>query len=70
MIITIIGLGLIGGSIAIGLRESGFASRVIGVDNSPVHAEKAIALSLVDEVLQLAEAVRQSKVIILSLIHI
>ena len=66
MIITIIGLGLIGGSIAIGLRESGFASCVIGVDNSPAHAEQAIALGLVAEILPLAEAVRQSKIIIVA----
>lgn len=63
MTISIIGPGLIGGSIAIGLRENGFASRLIGVDNNSAHAARAVELGLVDEVLPLEEAVRQSKVI-------
>jgi len=66
MTISIIGPGLIGGSLAIGLRENGFASRLIGVDNNPAHAARAIELGLVDEVLPLEEAVRKSKVIVVA----
>ena len=50
MTITVIGPGLIGGSLALGLRENGFAGRIIGVDNNPAHAQKALDLGLVDEV--------------------
>ncbi len=64
MTITIIGPGLIGGSLAVGLRENGFATRVIGVDTNPVNAQKALELGLVDEVMALEEAVRESSVII------
>ena len=37
----IIGLGLIGGSMAIDLKRRGFASEVIGVDADPVNAAAA-----------------------------
>jgi len=66
MTITVIGPGLIGGSLALGLRENGFTDRIIGVDNNPAHAQKALELGLVDEVLPLAEAVRESAVIIVA----
>lgn len=66
MTLTIIGPGLIGGSIALGLRDGGFASHIIGVDSNPAHADRALALGLVDVVLPLPEAVRQSRVIIVA----
>lgn len=66
MIVTIIGLGLIGGSIALGLRESGFAGELIGVDNNPEHTKKALQLGLTDRVLPLEEAVRYSRVIVVA----
>jgi prephenate dehydrogenase len=64
--VTIIGPGLIGGSIALGLRASGFADRIIGVDANPAHAARAIELGLVDEALPLAEAVAQSRVVVVA----
>lgn len=57
MIATVIGLGLIGGSFALALKDKGIAERVIGVDNNPANAQKALELGLVDEVLPLEEAV-------------
>lgn len=66
MKVTIIGTGLIGGSIAITLREKGFARRVTGVESSAAHAEKALALGLVDEILPLEEAVKQSDLVVLA----
>ncbi len=55
--VGIIGIGLIGGSIAKGLRSSGWASELIGIEANPAHAIKALSLRLVDEVLPLAEAI-------------
>ncbi len=66
MTITIIGPGLIGGSMALGLRDSGFAAQIFGVDSNPAHAARALELGLVDAVLPLSEAVRQSQVIIVA----
>ena len=66
MTITIVGIGLIGGSMAITLKEKGFADKVIGVDANESHCEKALALGLVDEIAELEEAVLKSDLIILS----
>jgi len=65
MNICIIGLGLIGGSLAKDLRSKGFASHITGVDTKPEHRETALRLQLVDAFLPLNEAVSQSELIIL-----
>jgi prephenate dehydrogenase len=61
---TVIGLGLIGGSIAIDLRKAGIATSLIGVELNKDHASKAVELALVDEIKTLEEAVAQSDLII------
>lgn len=65
--IAIIGVGLIGGSLAIQLHEKKLSSRLIGVDSNPEHAKQAIELELVDEMMELNEAVQHSDVIILAI---
>lgn len=54
---TIIGLGLIGGSLAMDLRKSGFATNLIGVDDNEVHREQARHRGLVDSIKPLEAAV-------------
>jgi prephenate dehydrogenase len=66
MKIAIVGLGLIGGSMALILKQKGFATRVIGVDNQESHAKKALELGIVDQVTDLDDAISASDVIILS----
>ena len=53
--ITVVGLGLIGGSMAIDLRRRGIASSVRGVESDPVNAAAARQIGLVDEVVPYAE---------------
>ncbi len=67
MTVTIIGVGLIGGSMALALKEKGFAHRVIGVDANPAHSDKALSLGLVDEMLSLEEGVKQADLVILAI---
>lgn len=67
MRIAIVGIGLIGGSMALVLKEKGFADWIIGVDANPEHQKKAIELQLVDEILPLNEAVVKSDLIILAI---
>jgi prephenate dehydrogenase len=62
--VGIIGIGLIGGSIAKALRTSGWASELIGIDANPVHATKALSLRLVDEILTLEEAIERVEVFV------
>jgi prephenate dehydrogenase len=66
MQITIIGLGLIGGSLALGLRSSEFAKRILGVENNRQHAAKAMALGLVDAIYDLPLAVCNADLVILA----
>ena len=62
----VIGLGLIGGSMAIDLKRKGFAQTVLGVDADPVNAAAAEKIGLVDRVVSFEECVDQSDVIILA----
>ncbi len=64
MTLTIIGTGLIGGSLAITLKENGFAHRIIGVDKSSDNTDKALRRRLIDEALPMDEAVAQSQMVI------
>jgi prephenate dehydrogenase len=64
--ITIIGIGLIGGSLAISLKENGFAQRVIGVDASQENLDKAIRRRLIDEDMSLDEGVTTADIIVLA----
>lgn len=64
--IAIVGVGLIGGSMALQLHEKKLSSRLIGVEASARHAEQALEYELVDEMLPLEEAVEVADVIILS----
>lgn len=62
----VIGLGLIGGSMAIDLKRKGYAQTILGVDADPVNAAAAEKIGLVDKIVSLEECVDQSDVIILS----
>ncbi len=67
MIATVIGLGLIGGSFALALKDKGLADKVIGVDNNPANAAKALELGLADEVLPLEAAVDASDLVAIAI---
>ena len=47
---TIIGLGLIGGSIALDLRRAGVATSLVGIDQREENGLKAVELGLVDNI--------------------
>lgn len=66
MKIAVVGLGLIGGSMALVLKQKGFASKVFGVDSQEVHALKALELGIVDEITDLDSAIANSDLVILS----
>jgi prephenate dehydrogenase len=65
--IAIVGVGLIGGSLALQLNEKGLASKLIGVDANKDHQQKALELGLVDEVMDLDDAIKNSDVIVLAI---
>ncbi len=67
MNVTIVGLGLIGGSIAKDLRNSGFATHLIGVDSNKDHEDQALKLQLVDEVLPFEPAIKKADLVIIAI---
>ena len=67
MTITIIGMGLIGGSMALALKDNGMADQIIGVENNPAHAAKAIELGLADKIESLDFAIEEADLIILAI---
>jgi len=67
MTVSIIGVGLIGGSLAKDLRANGFADTLIGVDRNPLHGAQAKALGLVDEMLPIEKAVQQADLIVITI---
>lgn len=66
MTVGIIGIGLIGGSLAISLKESGLAIRVIGMDASQQNLDKAVRRRLIDDDLPMEEGIRLVDVIVLA----
>jgi prephenate dehydrogenase len=66
MTVTVVGIGLIGGSLMIDLRKRGFAEKIIGVDNNIRHVNIAQLTGLIDETDTLENAVDRSDMIILT----
>ena len=66
MKVGIVGLGLIGGSMAIDLKRKGFARKVVGVEADPVNAAAAKQIGLVDEIVTLDECVAESDIVVLA----
>jgi prephenate dehydrogenase len=67
MKVTIIGLGLIGGSMALDLRKKGLATEVLGIDRDEANAEKALELKLVDKIVSENDFLGQSDLVIVSI---
>ena len=64
--VTIVGVGLIGGSYGLALRERGMASRVIGCARTQATLDAALQRGAADEVTaDVAEACRQADLVIL-----
>jgi len=67
MKLTVIGLGLIGGSMAIDLRKARFAHEITGVDASPENAAEALRLGIIDRIDSLESAVAKADMVIIAI---
>ncbi|GEJ47547.1 prephenate dehydrogenase [Chryseobacterium sp. ON_d1] len=67
MKISIIGVGLIGGSMALKLREKNIASFIYGIDNNTQHISDALDLKIIDAGADLEEGIKNSDLIILAI---
>jgi len=65
--IGIIGLGLIGGSTALRLKQKGFATKVLGYDYSESHLKEALDLGVINESVDLDEMLIRATVIIIAI---
>ena len=66
MRVAVVGLGLIGGSFALALKDKSIASSVVGVEANAANAEAAMRLGLVEAVLPLNEAVEGADLVALA----
>jgi prephenate dehydrogenase len=67
MTTAIIGVGLIGGSFALSLKDKGLVDKIIGVERDPSHQKRALELGLVDEIMDLNDAVRKADLVVLAI---
>lgn len=63
MRLAVIGIGLIGGSLALTLKKKGFVNNVIGIDTNPDHQADALRLGIVDEIMTLEDAIQVADLI-------
>ncbi len=67
MTVTVIGVGLIGGSMALCLKETGIAKKVIGVGADAESIARALELGIIEEALPLEEAVGMADIIYIAI---
>ena len=66
MKVGIVGLGLIGGSMAIDLKRKGFADEILGVEADPVNAAAAEKIGLADRIVTMDESADQCDMVVLA----
>ncbi|MFI3304244.1 MAG: prephenate dehydrogenase [Rikenellaceae bacterium] len=66
MTIFIVGIGLIGGSFALSLRDHKLTDRVLGFDASPDNLKRALELGLIDQEASFDEGIELADLIILT----
>ncbi len=66
MNIAIIGLGLMGGSLALSLKKLSFVNSIVGSDHNQMHQAQAIDLGLVDKIVDF-DQIKKCDVIFLSI---
>ncbi|PRB01817.1 prephenate dehydrogenase [Chryseobacterium sp. MYb7] len=67
MKISIIGVGLIGGSMALKLKQKNIANFIYGIDNNTQHISDALDLKIIDAGVDLEHGIKNSDLIILAI---
>ncbi len=65
--IGIIGVGLIGGSMALKLKDQQLTNEVFGIDQNEEHLQTALKRGIIDKVSTLEEAIEEADLLILSI---
>src|SRR5690606_38358834 len=66
MKIAIVGVGLIGGSLALSLKKAKLATHIIGVDNNEEHIAQALNMGIIDSATTLKDALGSTDLIVLA----
>ncbi|MFI3259479.1 MAG: prephenate dehydrogenase [Rikenellaceae bacterium] len=66
MVTYVIGIGLIGGSFALALRENNLSDKILGFDASPSNLARALELGLIDEAAEMEEGLEKADLIVLA----
>jgi prephenate dehydrogenase len=64
MRVHIIGVGLIGGSFAVDIRNAFSEVQLVGIDNNPDHLKQALSLGIIDEIVELSDVKSSDLVIV------
>jgi len=65
--IAIVGVGLMGSSLALRLKNEGVAAEIIGVDNNPEHLSIALAQKIIGSSMSLTDAIAASDIIVVAI---
>jgi len=66
MNVAIVGLGLMGGSLALSLKKKDFIKKIVGVDHNKQHQKDALKLGLVESVVELKD-IKDFDIIVLAI---
>ena len=67
MKVAVIGVGLIGGSMMLKLKQKGLASYVYGIDKSENHLQEALELNIINEASSLEKGIKNADLIIIAI---
>jgi prephenate dehydrogenase len=65
--LVIVGVGLIGGSFALALRQAGLVERIVGVGRTRATLEQARSLGIIDEAASDFECAREAELVLLAM---
>jgi len=65
--IAVVGVGLMGSSLALRLKNEGVAAEIIGVDNNPEHLSIALIQKIIDCSMSLTDAIAASDIIVIAI---
>ena len=69
--LAILGVGLIGGSLALSLKQQGLVKQVVGFGRSQANLAEALALGIIDEAVESAsEAVQNADMVVMAVVSI
>ena len=63
--VLIVGVGLIGGSLGLALKDSPLVHRILGSDRDTASLDKALEMGVIDQVVSLEEGARQARLVFL-----